>query len=372
MCDFWKSNERHYCKICKSWMGGDKMSIRLHEEGQYHKNNSERWIKDMYSNHRKSQKEEKMLMKEIERLNRIAGSGTNKMSEESRKTLAALGITATSTTEIVRAEPVSHKERQEAKLRERAAKFQSQMADAMKSGDTSSSAMAARKARKATEQKKREAEREKHVPDNKIKRKTLGAKAEIRTPLAINENTGISGWSVVEVEETPQSAYEREHTKEMDIPEEEFKGVIFDGEEEVRFGYRDNPFEKDDEDEMKEKERREEQYRLSEERKKVLQAGEISRKVQWVDVTDEPKQRMNWRDLDDPEAVKEKPKAVEPPSRVHKDEAKSAPTWKQPKLALPKEDTTDDTPVLAFKKRKGARAPRSARKTTSEIVAESY
>ena len=32
-------------------------------------------------------------------------------------------------------------------------------------------------------------------------------------------------------------------------------------------------------------------------------AGEISRKVQWVDVTDEPKQRMNWRDLDDPEAV---------------------------------------------------------------------
>ena len=37
MTEYWKSNEKHYCKLCNSWMGADKQSIALHEGGKKHK-----------------------------------------------------------------------------------------------------------------------------------------------------------------------------------------------------------------------------------------------------------------------------------------------------------------------------------------------
>ncbi|CAF1349086.1 unnamed protein product [Rotaria sordida] len=38
MTDYWKSGERHYCKFCKCWLAGNKISIDLHERGNHHKN----------------------------------------------------------------------------------------------------------------------------------------------------------------------------------------------------------------------------------------------------------------------------------------------------------------------------------------------
>ncbi|CAF1024059.1 unnamed protein product [Rotaria sp. Silwood1] len=37
MSEYWKSGERHYCKFCKCWLAGNKISIDLHERGNHHK-----------------------------------------------------------------------------------------------------------------------------------------------------------------------------------------------------------------------------------------------------------------------------------------------------------------------------------------------
>lgn len=39
MADYWKSNEKHFCKFCNCWLAGNKTSIELHERGNHHKNN---------------------------------------------------------------------------------------------------------------------------------------------------------------------------------------------------------------------------------------------------------------------------------------------------------------------------------------------
>ncbi|KAL4164545.1 hypothetical protein KRP22_004410 [Phytophthora ramorum] len=45
MVDYWKSNERHYCKFCNAWMQGDKLSVKHHEQGRRHKEKLEETLK---------------------------------------------------------------------------------------------------------------------------------------------------------------------------------------------------------------------------------------------------------------------------------------------------------------------------------------
>lgn len=35
----WRSSERHFCAICNTWMGSDRASIMIHEQGKKHKEN---------------------------------------------------------------------------------------------------------------------------------------------------------------------------------------------------------------------------------------------------------------------------------------------------------------------------------------------
>lgn len=37
----WRANERHYCAACNSWMGSDRQSILIHENGKKHRENVE-------------------------------------------------------------------------------------------------------------------------------------------------------------------------------------------------------------------------------------------------------------------------------------------------------------------------------------------
>lgn len=37
----WRSNERYYCVACNSWMGSDRQSILIHENGKKHRENVE-------------------------------------------------------------------------------------------------------------------------------------------------------------------------------------------------------------------------------------------------------------------------------------------------------------------------------------------
>ena len=38
----WRNTERHYCAVCNVWMGSDRQSIMLHENGKKHKQNVEK------------------------------------------------------------------------------------------------------------------------------------------------------------------------------------------------------------------------------------------------------------------------------------------------------------------------------------------
>eukprot|EP00977_Amphora_coffeiformis_P016258 scaffold4976_cov161-Amphora_coffeaeformis.AAC.4 len=38
----WRNPERHYCQVCNAWMGGDRQSILIHENGKKHKENAEK------------------------------------------------------------------------------------------------------------------------------------------------------------------------------------------------------------------------------------------------------------------------------------------------------------------------------------------
>jgi len=42
----WRSSERHFCAICNSWMGSDRQSILLHENGKKHKEQLEASIQN--------------------------------------------------------------------------------------------------------------------------------------------------------------------------------------------------------------------------------------------------------------------------------------------------------------------------------------
>jgi WW domain-binding protein 4 len=38
----WQNNERHYCAVCNAWMGSDRQSVMLHENGKKHLLNAEK------------------------------------------------------------------------------------------------------------------------------------------------------------------------------------------------------------------------------------------------------------------------------------------------------------------------------------------
>ena len=46
MADYWKSQPRKFCKVCKCWFGDNKASIDFHERGQRHKNNVARQLRE--------------------------------------------------------------------------------------------------------------------------------------------------------------------------------------------------------------------------------------------------------------------------------------------------------------------------------------
>jgi hypothetical protein len=45
MTEWWVSQKKHFCKICRVWTGGHIRQITKHEEGRLHIENKERGIK---------------------------------------------------------------------------------------------------------------------------------------------------------------------------------------------------------------------------------------------------------------------------------------------------------------------------------------
>jgi WW domain-binding protein 4 len=58
----WRNNERHYCAFCNVWMGSDRQSILLHENGKKHREKVEEKMKEK----RKSQQQEEAKSKALQ------------------------------------------------------------------------------------------------------------------------------------------------------------------------------------------------------------------------------------------------------------------------------------------------------------------
>ncbi|KAI8454111.1 hypothetical protein BY996DRAFT_4582284 [Phakopsora pachyrhizi] len=71
MTEYWVSKQSYFCKYCEIFIRDDKPSRAQHENGQRHKNNLERYIRDIYKKSdrtKKQQREESDQYREIERL----------------------------------------------------------------------------------------------------------------------------------------------------------------------------------------------------------------------------------------------------------------------------------------------------------------
>ncbi|KAI9021189.1 hypothetical protein DFJ74DRAFT_672188 [Hyaloraphidium curvatum] len=70
MADYWKSTPRHYCKYCNVWINDDKPSRSIHEGGNRHKKNVERFLGNLQRKDEEDKREKETVrrtMLEVER-----------------------------------------------------------------------------------------------------------------------------------------------------------------------------------------------------------------------------------------------------------------------------------------------------------------
>ena len=70
--DVWSNAERHYCAFCNVWMGSDRQSIMIHENGKKHRENVEANLEKRRKDNLKREKEEKDLEASLRRIEQVA------------------------------------------------------------------------------------------------------------------------------------------------------------------------------------------------------------------------------------------------------------------------------------------------------------
>ena len=70
----WKANERHYCAICNTWMGSDRQSIMIHENGKKHRENLEASLKKRRDEKLKVEKDKKLLASSLKKMEQVAAA----------------------------------------------------------------------------------------------------------------------------------------------------------------------------------------------------------------------------------------------------------------------------------------------------------
>jgi len=68
----WRNQERHYCAICNSWMGGDRQSILIHENGKKHQENVEKSLKQKRLDKLNEEKASKSLQASLAKIQQVA------------------------------------------------------------------------------------------------------------------------------------------------------------------------------------------------------------------------------------------------------------------------------------------------------------
>ncbi len=70
----WKANERHYCAICNTWMGSDRQSIMIHENGKKHRENLEASMKKRRDEKLQVEKDKQLLASSLKKMEQIAAA----------------------------------------------------------------------------------------------------------------------------------------------------------------------------------------------------------------------------------------------------------------------------------------------------------
>ena len=68
----WRNQERHYCQVCNAWMGSDRQSILLHENGKKHKENMEKAMLQKRQERSKQEKDAKALQDSLQAIEAAA------------------------------------------------------------------------------------------------------------------------------------------------------------------------------------------------------------------------------------------------------------------------------------------------------------
>ncbi|VDL85488.1 unnamed protein product [Schistocephalus solidus] len=93
MADYWKSNPKKFCDICKCWLADNKISITNHETGMRHKANVQKKLSDLRKNCKEST--EGKMREKISLINDMAFVGMMKDIERDPSLAKRYGVSLT-------------------------------------------------------------------------------------------------------------------------------------------------------------------------------------------------------------------------------------------------------------------------------------
>lgn len=70
----WRGNERHYCPFCNVWMGSDRQSISLHENGKKHREKVEEQMKEKRTSKQQEEQKSQALQNSLAQMEAAARS----------------------------------------------------------------------------------------------------------------------------------------------------------------------------------------------------------------------------------------------------------------------------------------------------------
>lgn len=68
----WKNNERHYCEVCNAWLGSDKQSVLLHQNGRKHKEKVEEAMQEKRQGKLQQDKDAQVLAQSLKQMESVA------------------------------------------------------------------------------------------------------------------------------------------------------------------------------------------------------------------------------------------------------------------------------------------------------------
>ncbi|CAG7729967.1 unnamed protein product [Allacma fusca] len=80
MTEYWKSQEKTFCDICKCWLTDNKSSVDFHKNGKRHKENVEKRLKDIQRKNKSDEKRDKRFELDMQRIEKAALAACEKES----------------------------------------------------------------------------------------------------------------------------------------------------------------------------------------------------------------------------------------------------------------------------------------------------